>query len=124
MAKKNSTPKKGKTTVITSEAVKEVQLETDVFETEEHCFSGELLCTPDDVQELFISTPKKSSIEYMNVSDLIWVEKACAIVCKKYETTARLDLENNKKLSEFSNYYKNILNELEDRVRKVCMLPE
>lgn len=60
------------------------------------------------------------SLEYLTIQDLMWMEQACALVCRKYETTARIDYENNKKLTEFSQYYKMIMDELEKRVINVC----
>lgn len=60
------------------------------------------------------------SFDYLTIQDLMWTEKACALICRKYETTARIDYENNKKLTEFSRYYKMIMDELEKRVINVC----
>jgi hypothetical protein len=126
MAKKTNTPKNPKTTVKASESVKEVEAKTELTQPiSEEFTGGELLVDIKTIEVAKLApAPAKTFIENMSVMELVWLEKACATVCKKYETTARLDLENNKKLTEFSKYYKNILNVLEDRVREVCLLLE
>lgn len=120
MAKKTNTPKKNKDTVVIPDGTQEQEANTGISV---EVTKGELIA---DIGEVVVSKiapqPSKRFIESMSVMELVWLEKACATICKKYETTARLDLENNKKLSEFSGYYKSILDELEDRVRKVCSL--
>lgn len=124
MVKKNNTPKKNKDTVVIPDGAQGVN--TDLTQPVSQEFTGgELLVDIKTVEVAKLApAPAKTFIENMSLMELVWLEKACATVCKKYETTARLDLENNKKLTEFSKYYKNILNVLEDRVREVCLLLE
>ena len=124
MAKKTNTPKKNKDTVVIPDGAQGVN--TDLTQpVSEEFIGGELLVDINTIEVAKLApAPAKTFIENMSLMELVWLEKACATVCKKYETTARLDLENNKKLTEFSKYYKNILNVLEDRVREVCLLLE
>ena len=70
-----------------------------------------------------ITTIKRKPIETMTLEDVIYLEKACSLICKKYETTARLDMENNRKLTEFTSYYRTITDELETRVKQPCTIP-
>lgn len=70
-----------------------------------------------------ITTIKRKPIETMTLEDVIYLEKACSLICKKYETTARLDMENNRKLTEFTSYYRTITDELETRVKQSCTIP-
>lgn len=65
----------------------------------------------------------KKLIEVADINALISYEKACAIVCKRYETRARLDGENNLMFQKFSAYYADILKELEKRVEQSCLTP-
>lgn len=59
-------------------------------------------------------------IEYASNSELLDIERACAMVCKRYETMARLDGGSNSMFKKFSAYYTEILAELEKRVESAC----
>jgi hypothetical protein len=76
------------------------------------------------VDNATITTIKRKPIEILTLEDVIYLEKACALICKKYETTARLDMENNRKLTEFTSYYRTIIDELETRVKRSCTIPD
>lgn len=74
-------------------------------------------------KEVFTYVKLKStthSLSDVNIMELLALEQACALLCKRYETTAQLDFNNNAKFKEFKAYYEMIFNELESRVEKVC----
>ena len=62
----------------------------------------------------------KKPIELLDITQLISLEKACSLLCKRFETTAQLDIRNNAKFKEFKNYYEMIFSELEKRVLDIC----
>ena len=126
MAKKGQTTKKAKTETVSVPTVQDtnfiVEGESDMC-TSTLTISGEETLTVDEnaIIEATIYVPSQvNHIKSMNLEELMWVEKACALICKRHETSARIDFENNKKLTQFSQYYKEIMNELEKRVIKVC----
>lgn len=51
--------------------------------------------------------------EINDISELIALEKACALICKRYESAARIDKECNGKFKEFTSYYEKIFKKLE-----------
>ena len=59
---------------------------------------------------------ESNNISNISITDLIAYEKACALICKKYEIVIRLNNENNAKFKKFSEHYQTIFNELEKRV--------
>jgi hypothetical protein len=67
-----------------------------------------------------IPTITKPNIKSLNVVELIALEKACALLCKRYETMARLDIFDNFKFKEYQRYYETIFEELAIRVAEVC----
>jgi hypothetical protein len=82
---------------------------------------GSKLCIDEKYVELGnISTIKGYGIHCMSLFDLIQLEKACALLCKRFETSARIDRENNEKFKEYKGYYEQIFAELENRVSEVC----
>lgn len=64
--------------------------------------------------------PSQVSIDTVDIDKLVAYEKACATVCKRYETRARLDGENNAMFQKFSQYYLDIVKEMEKRVEQAC----
>ena len=60
------------------------------------------------------------SIKTLSLTELMALENACALLCKRFETTARLDSTNNTKFKEYQIYYEKIFSELESRVNKIC----
>lgn len=115
MAKKGQTVKK-KIDVLEKEPVLQTPNDNSIT-------IGEISCS-EKICDSFIMTIKRRPIETLKIDELMWLEKACALICKKYETTARLDGQNNRKLSEFTVYYNTIINEMETRVKTLCTLPE
>jgi len=90
-------------------------------------FKNGKLWTTDDSLVSKVKITKYSPrypLECMTLEELMWAEKGCALICRKHETAARIDMENNKKLIEFSQYYKQILSELEKRIINICKIPE
>ena len=58
----------------------------------------------------------------VGIEDLIAYERACALVCARYEVKARLSGEDNEKFRRFSDYHQEIMNELERRVAQAVEL--
>lgn len=115
MAKKGQTTKKEKNAI---------SVDTNVsFPDQKQVFGviAELRET-EPVYSGVVTTIKRKPIETMTLEDVIYLEKACSLICKKYETTARLDMENNRKLTEFTSYYRTIIDELETRVKQSCTI--
>ena len=69
-------------------------------------------------EKYFVNQSNK--ISNISLIDLISLERACALICKRYETTAKLDMVNNNKFKEYKAYYENIFCELEQRVINAC----
>ena len=55
-------------------------------------------------------------IKTCSLSEILDYEKACALVCKKYETSARIDNTDNFKFNRFKECYHYIFDEIERRV--------
>jgi hypothetical protein len=124
MAKKGQTTKKEKNAV--SVDTNAISVHTNAsFPDQKQVFGviGELRTT-EPVYSGVVTTIKRKPIETMTLEDVIYLEKACSLICKKYETTARLDMENNRKLTEFTSYYRTIIDELETRVKRSCTIPD
>jgi hypothetical protein len=62
----------------------------------------------------------KKPLELLDIQSLVALEKACSLLCKRFETTAQLDPKNNAKFKEFKNYYEIIFSELEKRIIDNC----
>lgn len=73
-------------------------------------------------EEYVVNEPIKNinSLKDVNIVDLISYEKACALLCKRYEMSVRVDEENNNKFKEYKNYYEKIFSEIEARVFELC----
>lgn len=67
-----------------------------------------------------ILTEIKQDICNISLIELVHLENACALICKKYEMAARIDRENNDKFKEYKTYYQKIFEELERRVANLC----
>ena len=80
-----------------------------------------LFLVAEDIDVSFVSLrPNGTNISELNITELIALEKACALVCKRFETIAQLDFTNNNKFKEYQHYYELIFNELEKRVAESC----
>jgi hypothetical protein len=61
-----------------------------------------------------------NDISQLHISELMDLEKACALICKHYEISAQIDKTGNDKYKQFHTYYRSIFSELENRVIKHC----
>lgn len=61
-----------------------------------------------------------NDISQLHISELMDLEKACALICKHYEISAQIDKKGNDKYKQFHTYYRSIFSELENRVIKHC----
>lgn len=61
----------------------------------------------------------KIYLNEISITDLIAYEKACALVCKKYEISARINEINDDKFKQYNNYYNIIFKEIENRIIKL-----
>lgn len=118
MAKKGQATKKTKTEIEGSPIVQPTDCKEGLNDTSISLTS--VMANEEDITVCTIQTIKHKPIETMNIEELMWLEKACALICRKYETTARIDFVNNHKLTEFSNYYKEILKQLEKCITNAC----
>lgn len=71
--------------------------------------------------EKYIDVPYKEEnieeyIKTVSISELMDIEKACALVCRKYETSARLNDNDNFKFNKFKDCYHYIFKEIEERI--------
>lgn len=64
--------------------------------------------------------PVKKSLKDMDINELISFEKACSLLCKRFETVAKLDITNNHAFLQYQKYYDMIFNELKVRVKECC----
>lgn len=133
MAKKSN--KNSKTEVVNSNSENVIQkneqsndLKCDdtseeyVIKVTEDFMKNSKLCIDEQyIKEYTLLTGKEyEGLNNMGLFDLIQLEKACALLCKRFETSARLDKENNDKFNEYKGYYGKIFAELENRVSKIC----
>ena len=63
----------------------------------------------------------KDNLKNVNIADLISYEKACALICKRYESAARIEYKDYKdKFNKYKMYYEKIFSEIENRVNEFC----
>ena len=62
------------------------------------------------------SISEKKDLSSISIEELISCEKACALVCGKYEVKSRLSGVDNAKFIEFSDYHFQIIKEMEKRI--------
>lgn len=99
--------------VVTSEVIETVSNDDNIQNYD--------VTTTKDIDVSFVSLrPNGANISELNITELIALEKACALVCKRFETIAQLDFTNNNKFKEYQHYYELIFNELEKRVAESC----
>lgn len=110
-SKKNITEQTGKIEASSN-------LSTGIIRTEENNLST--TTTSEEFLEKYGAINTKKPLELLDVESLVALEKACSLLCKRFETTAQLDPKNNAKFKEFKNYYEMIFSELEKRVLYYC----
>ena len=81
---------------------------------------NEIITTIDDNDSISIPFVHENSISNASITDLIAYEKACALICKKYEITFRLNDSDNTKFRKYQSCYEKIFSELEKRVENIC----
>lgn len=77
-------------------------------------------CETNDVFTYVKLKPTTHGLSELNVMELVALEEACTLLCKRYETIAQLDYTNNFKFKEYQRYYEMIFAELEKRVAESC----
>ena len=60
------------------------------------------------------------NLSTISIEELFSYEKACALVCGRYEVKSRLSGIDNAKFIEFSDYHTKIIEEMEKRVLALC----
>ncbi len=61
------------------------------------------------------------NLKNVNIVDLISYEKACALICKRYESAAHIEYRDYKdKFNKYKMYYEKIFSEIENRVNEFC----
>jgi hypothetical protein len=72
--------------------------------------------------DLLNTTPitQVKTLKDITIEELVAYERACSIVCGKYEVKARLSGVDNTKFMQFIDYHRMILNEMEERVAVIC----
>ena len=99
---------------------KELVSNESAFNEADLVVTGELKCDTIEIGVIKTDMFNKSCISNINIMELIALEKACSLLCKRYETMARIDSGNNSKFKEFKKYYEMIFSELENRVYNSC----
>ena len=67
-----------------------------------------------------VELKKNKTLKDLDINELISIEKACALLCKRFETSAQLDYNNHFLFKEYQHYYELIFNEIKERVATCC----
>ena len=67
-----------------------------------------------------VEVKKEKTLKDLDINELISFEKACALLCKRFETSAQLDYNNHFLFKEYQRYYEIIFNEIKERVATCC----
>ena len=83
---------------------------------------GELKSTEDMILSNveFIPNIMIPDISTISLNDLVKLENACSLICKKYEIGARIEKEDYDKFNEFKGYHQKLFKELERRIILIC----
>lgn len=65
------------------------------------------------------SEVKTKTIKDLTIEELLYFEKACSLICRRYEISARLDNVNNKMFQKYNDYYQIIIQEIENKLNVV-----
>lgn len=72
-------------------------------------------------EQIKVSNNNTDDLKNVNIVDLISYEKACALICKRYESAARIEYKDYKdKFNKYKMYYEKIFSEIENRVNEFC----
>jgi hypothetical protein len=110
MAKKGQTTKKEKPTIV----------EVPTVQTEDSNVEGVSTYTTSIKIENLDNVEIPINLSTITIEELINYEKACSMVCSRYEIKARLSGEDNTKFQEFLEYHQRIVREMEARVVSIC----
>ena len=91
----------------------EIKIETNIDNTN--------AIVPNKEEQIKISNNNIDELKNININDLISYEKACALICKRYESAARIEYKDYKdKFNKYKMYYEKIFSEIENRVNELC----
>lgn len=72
-------------------------------------------------EQIKVSNNNTDNLKNVNIVDLISYEKACALICKRYESAAHIEYRDYKdKFNKYKMYYEKIFSEIENRVNEFC----
>lgn len=61
------------------------------------------------------------TLNSVSIEELISYEKACALICRRYESAARIDyMDHRDKFNKYKKCYEEIFSELEYRIDNLC----
>lgn len=93
----------------------EIKIETKIDNTN--------AIAPNKEEQIKVSNNNTDDLKNININinDLISYEKACALICKRYESAARIEYKDYKdKFNKYKMYYEKIFSEIENRVNEFC----
>lgn len=91
----------------------EIKIETNIDNTN--------AIAPNKEEQIKVSNNNTDDLKNVNIADLISYEKACALICKRYESAARIEYKDYKdKFNKYKMYYEKIFSEIENRVNEFC----
>lgn len=91
----------------------EIKIETNIDNTN--------AIAPNKEEQIKVSNNNTDDLKNVNIVDLISYEKACALICKRYESAAHIEYRDYKdKFNKYKMYYEKIFSEIENRVNEFC----
>lgn len=91
----------------------EIKLETNIDNTN--------AIAPNKEEQIKVSNNNTDDLKNISINDLISYEKACALICKRYESAARIEYKDYKdKFNKYKIYYEKIFSEIENRINNIC----
>lgn len=91
----------------------EIKIETNIDNTN--------AIAPNKEEQIKVSNNNTDDLKNVNIVDLISYEKACALICKRYESAAHIEYKDYKdKFNKYKMYYEKIFSEIENRVNELC----
>lgn len=91
----------------------EIKIETNIDNTN--------AIAPNKEEQIKVSNNNTDDLKNISINDLISYEKACALICKRYESAARIEYKDYKdKFNKYKMYYEKIFSEIENRVDEFC----
>lgn len=118
MAKKNTKISKNSNKPKEDELTKSITNENSINKANPEFLAPQ---NSDDLKTMSDCLENKKTLSSLDISDLAALEKACSLLCRRFETTARLDNNNSIKFKEYKQYYEIIFSELEKKVLEYCV---